>query len=583
MLNELFPPEINLQIDEHNIEDGKLHLYGRTTRTSAACPVCGTTSSRKNADYARHPADLPCMGKRVKLHLSVKRFFCDNEQCERITFSERFGQFVTYKARRTSRLKEQQLGVGLELGGEAGKRVLNLTQMPTSGPTIIDDIRKMPEKEVSCPRVLGLDDWAKRRGQTYGTLFVDLETREPIDLIDSREASVVEEWLKNKEGIEIVSRDRSREYKKAVTAALPEAEQVADRFHILKNLREATEKFIREKPKALQAAGHNKQIDENVADSNAEGEGGDATETPDPSSVSMVNSHNEASKADLADDPAPQPMTKAQRLQAATHARRQVRYELVRQKYQSGQSMNAIAKELRMAGRTVKRYIEADTCPQYPTGIVRRSKLDAFIHILESRWQAGCTNATKLWRELRDEHGFSGSRGLVTRWAIKQRALLPPETRYARQQSSKIAPKILREVKPAPWSARRVSWLLFHDKTKLDENELDALSRVLDADEHTATAYAYIQEFRQMLRNKCVDDLDDWLAKLTDSNLFGLTTFANGIKLDLAEVKNAFSMNWNNGVLEGHVNRLKFLKRQMFGRANFDLLRKRVLYRPASR
>lgn len=244
--------------------------------------------------------------------------------------------------------------------------------------------------------------------------------------------------------------------------------------------------------------------------------------------------------------------------------------------------MRSIAAELKLSKRTVRKYILADECPQYTTGYKHRSKLDPHVAWLEERWQQGCTNATQLWRELVAEQGFSGSRGLVARWAVSQRKLLPVAMRYARRQPADVQPLVTRQVMPAPWSSSRVSWLLLQQQDQLENSDLFALSCVIDADKQVRQAYGFIQDFITMMKQRQHQRLDDWLSAVVTAKLPGLTGLANGILSDLQAVRNAFKLEWSNGQTEGQINRLKYIKRQMYGRAKFDLLRKRVLYRSQS-
>jgi transposase len=231
-----------------------------------------------------------------------------------------------------------------------------------------------------------------------------------------------------------------------------------------------------------------------------------------------------------------------------------------------------------MSSRTIRRYLTADSCPFYPEGIRRGdSKLDEFRDYLEERWQAGCHNATRLWREI-CQQGFDGSRGLVARWAAEARRLLPKRQGKEKATASMPPPK-----KAVPWSTSRTAWLLVKPEADLTDAEKQALKRVKQADETVAQAHQFVHTFQQMVRHKQPEKLESWLADVTASGIDGLVSFANGLRQDLEAVRNALSLGWSNGQTEGQVNRLKFIKRQMFGRANFDLLRRRVLGYPGGR
>jgi transposase len=510
--------------------------------------------------------DLPCFGYKVRLNLTVQRFFCDNKECSRVTFAESFPNLVSFRARRTERLKEQQLSVAFELGGEAGKRILAIVRMVSSGDTLLRDILQAPEPVVGTPRVLGIDDWANCRGRNYGTIFVDLETHEPIDLLDSREASTVKAWLQAHPGIEIICRDRSKEYIKAANAGTPDAEQVADRWHLLKNMRETLQTILTHKPECLKAAAQQPLPDEL----------GQTGEEQQPQ-VSVAGKLNSPSFSGGGEALSTRP-TQADQDKAAVHARRQARYEQVRCLHREGHSIRAIARLMKLAARTVKKYIEAETCPQYATGHVRPSKLSPHLPYLEARWRSGCTNGTQLWCELRDQRGFTGSRPLVSRWAANQRQLLPAPVRYSRQQSASLKPQLAREHKPAPWSPSRAAWLLVRDPLELNEEEAATARRIVEADSKMARAVELTQRFVQMVKKRGQDCLLTWLEEARSVRIRALTSFVNGIYADFAAVHNALKLEWSAGQTEGQVNRLKFIKRQGYGRASFQLLRKRVLY-----
>jgi transposase len=272
-------------------------------------------------------------------------------------------------------------------------------------------------------------------------------------------------------------------------------------------------------------------------------------------------------------------LTRAEQKKAARHARKQARFELVKQLHQEGHSKRAIQRHLGISWRTVDKYLAAEHCPVYTRGRLRPSKLTPWLPYLEERWQAGYTNATQLWREI-ETQGFTGSRGLVAKWAAKERRLLPPATQYSRKQPQNVRPKLTKQTRPVPWSAPRASWILVKERALLDEQEQAALTRMVSADSQVAVAAQLAERFVEMVKQKAADKLEQWLKDAVASGIRSFISFANGLRQDYAAVYNALSMVWSNGQVEGQVNRLKFVKRMMYGRANFDLLRKRFLYQP---
>jgi transposase len=216
----------------------------RATRPQAACPTCLTPSNTLHSYYRRHPADLPSLGQAVCLSLSVRRFCCRNPDCPRQTFAEPLPGLLNRRARRTQRLASAQAQVGIALGGEAAARLLQRLAMPTSADTVLRLVRALPLPEAEPPRILGVDDWALKKGQTYGTILVDLEARRVIDLLPERTAPALASWLEAHPSIEAVVRDRSSEYGRGATLGAPEAVQVADRWHLLYNLRQMLGRWL---------------------------------------------------------------------------------------------------------------------------------------------------------------------------------------------------------------------------------------------------------------------------------------------------------------------------------------------------
>lgn len=214
-----------------------LVVRARRRRGDGRCPSCGTISVSVHSRYIRCPSDLPSVGWPIRLHLQVRRFYCRNGRCCRRTFAERMPDLVGSRSRRTHRLEGALTRIGLSLGGEAGSRLARHLGMGASGDTILRLIHDLPlPRRNAAPSAIGIDDWAIRKGKTYGTIVVDLERRQPVDLLPDRSAATVAAWLRDRPNIEVVARDRSTEYARAVSDGAPQAMQVADRWHLLLNM-----------------------------------------------------------------------------------------------------------------------------------------------------------------------------------------------------------------------------------------------------------------------------------------------------------------------------------------------------------
>jgi len=580
----LFPAELQLRVDGVEMEKNIVNIMVASTNGRSTCPHCQTISERIHSSYSRHPADLPLADYTVRLGMAVHRFFCDNGACEARTFTERIPAFIQHYARRTDRLAMKQQSVAIDAGGAIGQRVLTILDMPVNSDTLIRFIRNAPEPDVATPRVVGVDEWSKRKGQSYGTILVDLEAHQPVDLLPDKSAESFAKWLREHPGVEIISRDRGKEYIKGATEGAPDAIQVADRYHLLTNLRDALKRLLESNRACLKAAAEKAMEPSQDKSQEFKQEQVSHTdiESHSTSGEDLVDKHTQKKQLETTQQlesnqqlETTQKLTRAEQKKQARQAIRQERYEAVCQLHQQGISIRGIARRLRLSRPTVRKYIEAETCPMYPEDVKRGSKLAPYAGYIQQRWEAGCHNASQIWRELLDL-GFDGSRGLVACWVSGQRT--KDSSSFAVSPSPDSEPTPNPEM--VPWSPSRASWVLVSEEDELKEEDKQALERMKQTDEKVAEAYDLGQRFTKMVRERQHESLLPWLEDVARSKIDALTGFANGIKQDLAAVTNALSLPWSNGQTEGQVNRLKLIKRQMYGRANFDLLRRRVLARP---
>jgi transposase len=238
-LPALLPDLARITLQDVRIDGERITLVAQATGSPSPCPQCEELSSRVHSRYTRTLADLPWQGRAVRIQLQVRRFFCVTNECPRQTFAERLPEVAVVSARTTVRLQEAHQLIGRALGGEAGARLAVPLGMRTSPDTLLRRVRRAPLPQQSAVRVLGVDDWAWKRGQRYGTILCDLERHRPVDLLPDRSADSLRSWLKEHPEVEIISRDRGDEYIKGANQGAPKAVQVADRWHLLVNLREA--------------------------------------------------------------------------------------------------------------------------------------------------------------------------------------------------------------------------------------------------------------------------------------------------------------------------------------------------------
>lgn len=518
-----------------------LHVHATGNVLDAACPTCSTRSSRVHSYYLRSPADLPTGDQSVRLHLRLRRFRCLNEECTRRTFAEPLPDLLPPYARRTARLAETQTHVGFATGAEAGARLLDLLRMGTSPDTLLRMLHRHPVPEAAVPRVLGVDDWAWRKGQAWGTILVDLEKRRPVDLLPDRTADGLKRWLEAHPGIEVVARDRSTEYARGITEGAPEAVQVADRWHLLHNFRQLLERFFHAEKGRLQ---------------NLKGLGAISSTLPPPP---QRRSEGEIAASEAAREARLGQYLKARRLND-----------------EHGLNISQIGRALGMSRTTVRKYLSADTFPEWSRHPARPSILAPYRSYLEERWTGGARSALGLFRELK-ERGYSGSTGPVSRWARKRRTEPHPCTpkKYRGDGFTESKTKQRQGKLPAP---RRLAWLLIGDPAKLSTDE-EQLLKILREDSTIEAIWNLTRSYVSMIRDQTPGTLDAWLRSCSQSGIKGFDTFAAGLRQDYAALRAALSEPWSNCQAEGQINRLKMIKRQMCGRASFNLLRKRVLYR----
>jgi transposase len=507
-------------------------------RSLAACPACGRSSDRVHSQYVRRLADLPWQGLRVEVQWRCRRFFCINPYCRQQIFSERLPEVAEPYARKTRRLTVILRAIAFVCGGEEGARLLDRLAIPASPDTLLREIRRTRDDNCPTVRVVGVDDWALRRGQRYGTILVDLERHCPVDLLPERSAEALASWLGAHPEVEVVSRDRGDCYIKGAEQGAPQATQVTDRWHLLHNLQEAIVQVVDR---------HRKQL-KDVA-------------------KSMRQAFSEPSPAEVPSAGVTKSPTKSEQARDQRRQRRLERYQQVVELHAQGVAIREIARRLHMQRRTVRLWMARDSLPERAVPPPHHS-VDIWTEYLQHRWQAGCHNASALTAELKAQ-GYKGSYDMVRRCVAAWRQ---PHSCMERCTSHR---------RPLHCdSPRSIAWTLMKssDEEEAEQQKLAKLFR--DACPEVNQAVQLALQFRRLVTERRVDDLDDWIARSVAADAPAeIRRFAAGLKPDLMAVKAALSLPWSNGQTEGQVNRLKRIKRQMYGRANFDLLRLRVLAR----
>jgi transposase len=440
------PLPAGLVIGQVELTNDQLMVEVISTSPSACCPRCGNTSDFVHCQYHRTVFDVPCAGRRVVLHLAVRKFSCHVSTCSQKVFAERLVDLVCAYARVSNRLLEELKALGLAASAEVNERLTPRLGMKVKASTLLRYLRRIPDAPKADVTVLGIDDFALRRGGTYGTILVNLETGQPLGLLPDRTADAVLPWLESHQEITLVSRDRASAYADAAKRALPQATQIADRYHLVQNLREHLQRFLDRKRTSL----------------------------PEVEDIPLkILSPSDSQAGDSSPEPSGTPMQTV-----------------------SGERAQVVSTELPSESE------EQSAPASLPSSVVQDMDLDRLTY-------------------------------------AERKKKISRDKRYARYE---------------------------HQLEQMNLN--DDLRAV----------YRLSQEFVLLLRERQAEALDSWLLRAKACKVAELTSFVNGIRRDYAAVRAACSLPWSNGTTEGQVNRLKFLKRQMFGRAHLDLLRIKVLH-----
>jgi transposase len=573
LTNLLLPWLSGFRLDTIVATDTIICLELTTLFEEACCPLCGQSSRAIHSRYQRTVADLPWASTSVRLSLHVRKFFCRNGACSRVVFAERLPALVAPSARRSQRLGTEQRHLALDQGGEAGARTATRQGMPVSPRTLLRLARRTPALTHPTPKILGVDDFAFRKGQTYGTLLVDLQRHQPIDMLADRSADTLADWLTRHPGVAIITRDRARDYADGATRGAPSAIQVADRFHLVQNTREMLQRLLERQQASLRLAGTPVATEQGSA----------SAESPLPSEpvAAEVPALVRLAEGERALQAAAVEVTPVTSRSHARRTQRQARYDTVRDLHAQGLSIRAIAQHLHMGRQTVRRFLVADHFPERASRRKAPSKLDPFVPYLRQQLAAGSTNGMQLWRDLRDHHGYDGSRALVSRWVAQHRHLSPANAEAADQPKRRGRPPRPHDgSQPAAVrivSARQAAWLLVRRPDDLEDDDCAFVERLCQICPAVQTAYPLAQEFLRIVRERHVDALESWLTRAGKSGIPEIQSFVVGLRRDQAAIAAALTLPFSNGQVEGQVNRLKFIKRSGYGRMKLDLLRQRVL------
>jgi transposase len=470
--------------------------------------------------YIRRLADAAVSGAQVVIELSVRRFRCSNSDCKAVTFAEQVPGLTTPHSRYTPLLRGMLTDIGLALAGRAGSRLASRLGITVGRDILLRLVRAVPEGESPAVRILGVDDFAFRKGHRYGTILIDLETRKPIDIFDGRDGESLAAWLREHPEVEVICRDRAGGYSEGARDGAPQAIQVADRFHLWKNLGEAVEKTVNE---------HRARLVEPSPEAAASSEPPPVVESlPEKKIVRRLRNN----------------------------------YADVQELRSQGLSKAAIGRRLGLHPATVRKFCNARSVNDLIAKTEQRAHIvDAYTDYLHRRWNEGERNATQLCREI-VELGYTGGELAVQRYLRRYRE--------GRGHAPRTGPK--------PPSIREVTGWIMRNPDNLDHDTETALKKILSRDPELSRLVDHVRSFAIMMAKLDGGRIEEWISAAENDTLVPLASFARNLRRDLDAVRNGLTLTYSSGPVEGNNNRLKMLKRQMFGRASLNLLRKRVLF-----
>jgi transposase len=537
---------LRLKHEEIDTDQHHLTVNVSSTQTVAMCPLCANPTTRIHSRYERTLVDLPCVNYSLTLVMQVCKFFCDNADCMRRIFTERIPEVSKPWGRKTSRLGQRLQKIGLALGGTAGARLCRQIGIVACGSTLLNHLKKLSLPELAVPKILGVDDFAFCKGQRYGTILVDLERNQPIDLLADRKAETLTDWLMQHPGVEILSRDRSKTYKSGMDKGAPAAIQVADRFHLVQNLEETLEKVLSSYGNELKAVEQQQR---------------QISVTTSTEAVVVI--------------PKPTTIAELQAQKLVNYQHRVQQQQEIRKLSHQQWSQLAIAQAVGVSVRTVQRLLSAPDLPQTASQscLLGRGLLEPYKQSLLEWWNAQIRQP-KVLMVLLQQKGYTGSERTLCRYLSAVRAAqgLPPTRVKPTQGLAQVS-----DPQASPLTKRRVAYLMLKRVENRDDKDRQLLAQIVSQHSNLALAVELADEFLQLLREQRADTFDDWLMKAVKSSLKPFVQFAEGLFEDYAAVKASMMTTVSNGPVEGLNNRLKMLKRQMYGCAGLELLTKRFI------
>lgn len=515
-LSSLYRPS-GIQLEQVEYIDETYRLFARCLLPFGECPYCGVRSHHVHSRYTRTISDLSILGHRVIMTFESRKFFCTNPECRRKTFAEQPGDEIFRYRRRTRRCEMVVTQHGLKCSSESARKLLYATGINVSGDTVLRDLHRMSIPEHPQVKDIGVDDWAYRKGVTYGSIIVSMETGAVIDLLGDREAESFQQWLEKHPEVKLVSRDRSTDYSAAIAATERDITEVADRFHLTKNMSDCV--------------------------------------------VKIIGSHYDDCRKSMRHDN-----------ESNVTDSRQTMFNEVKELQASGHNITQISKELGIARQTVRKYIEWESLPKRASK--ERHPYYLYDSYVEEEYKHG-KDLHKIFLDLKSE-GFQGA---STPFYDHYRYLSDGHKGYRSKADVEKMKDTKVEKREPLLPIRQIAGIVDRSiRRKGMTSEEQSLIEKMQTFGWFRDTYNAASAFYSAIMGDDIGALKIWLDSYGQSPISELKSFAYGIKMDIKAVNNAIELDTSNGIVEGYVNKLKAVKRVMYGRASVELLRTKMIF-----
>ncbi len=530
-ISNLYTPS-GLYVENVDHFENTLHFYCKSSDTTGVCPYCSYKSRQVHSRYQRVVNDLSILGKVVKLTLEVRKFFCKNSNCSKRTFAEQPGNEIFRYRRRTRRCETAVIRQGLSVSSGMASKLLSFSGIVLSRSTILRDLHRLRPSEYKDVKEIGIDDWAWRKGLSYGTIVIDLRHKRPIDLLGTRAESSFRSWMENHNEVSLVSRDRSTAYSSAISSIDRPIIEIADKFHLIKNI---SERFT-------------KLIGEHYSDyRNALRESQTVKEEIMYNELEVIESFQNSNKKDS----------------------RMVKFIEVKELQLKGYKPFEIANKLGIARQTATKFCKMEILPEYNSK--HRNKYHLYNKYVEDESATGKA-LYKIYHEI-CQMGFKGSR---SPFYEHYKYLSDGHKGYRPKDFKPIIRKVETRSKLVPiklLSSMVTNSIFSKKKNPEDEQLIELMYRFTWFNQMYEASIA----FYELITGNDPDALIRWMRKFWKTKVNTLKAFITGIKMDFKAVRNTIKYNVTNGITEGFVNKLKVVKRVMYGRAGLDLLKKKMI------